>query len=49
MVFSKETNRTMFSDELSPFKIHMLKPYSPVFPNITLFGDKSFKELYKLK
>lgn len=40
---------SLLQAELSPSKICMLKPCLPVPQNVTLFGDRTFKEAVKLK
>ena len=35
--------------ELCPLKTHMFKLSSPVPQNVTIFGDKAFMELIKVK
>ena len=35
--------------ELCAHKIHVLKPRPPELQNITIFGDRAFKEVTRLK
>lgn len=41
------TNASLWA-ELSP-QIHMLKPYPSGSQNVTVFGDRAFNEVIKLK